>query len=49
MYQTVCANPKCPNPTKVLFVYATSRSGQIPTAYCSKKCEYEARYDERHT
>jgi hypothetical protein len=47
MFKTHCANPKCPNPQKDLFVYATSRTGNLPITYCSKTCEAEVKYDKR--
>lgn len=44
MYKTKCANPKC---NKEVYAYAVSRTGKLQTAYCSKQCEANSKYDKR--
>lgn len=50
MFKKPCDNPKCNRGTDgraTVFVHATSRTGALPTAYCSTFCEKEAKYDKR--
>lgn len=39
MYKTACANA-C---GREVFVFAKNKGGELPKAYCSKKCEGEAK------
>ena len=32
---------------KDVFVYGVDRAGNLPTAYCGKVCEANAKYDKR--
>ena len=43
MYDTKCAY--CGKPMKA---YAMNKRGDLPTVYCRRACEMNAKYDKRH-
>ncbi len=51
MYKKQCSYSGCKRgengQPKEVFTYATSKSGSLPVAYCSKECEANAKYDKR--
>ena len=42
MYETYCS--QCGKPMKT---FAKNKRGELPTVYCSKHCEANAKYDRR--
>lgn len=44
MYETLCARRDC---GKKMYVYGKDRMGNLPTVYCSKRCEGEVAYERR--
>lgn len=44
MYQTKCARRGCENK---MYVYGKDKQGNLPTVYCSKRCEGEAAYERK--
>lgn len=44
MFPTKCARRGC---DKKMYVYGKDKVGNVPTVYCSKRCEGEDAYEKR--
>ena len=44
MFKKKCDGPNC---EKIVSVWGKSKDGTLPTAYCGKVCEANAKYEKR--
>jgi hypothetical protein len=44
MFETKCGRKNCENK---MYVYGQDRQGNLPTVYCSKRCEGEVAYERK--
>ena len=44
MYQVKCGRKGCENK---MYTYAKDKMGNLPTVYCSKRCEGEVAYEKK--
>lgn len=44
MFKTMCARKGC---GKVMYVFGKDKQGNLPTVYCSSRCQGEVAYEKR--
>lgn len=44
MFKTVCGRQGC---GKIMYVFGKDRQGNLPTVYCSTRCEGEVNYAKK--